>query len=677
VVGVGTALVVPGMITSGPQPITEVPADDPARGLVYAGLSPARKGDPCVGSYQVAERGQCSHGPDAPPAGLNVRDVAAPVAPATEPAKLPQRDTSAPRDLDLISDEGGFTVEGGLSVIPDGAAASEPGAVAADAGAGTAAVTVGPNGIACDGDGVSGKRIQVLYVRDANTASRFAQYLQSFRTWAAGVNTIYDASAKETGGSRLVRYVTTPDCQVDVQEVEVPAGAMGTFNANITALRNLGFNRTDRKYMIFGDSQVYCGIGTFAGDERAGATNRSNAGPSYGRSDTGCWTASVAAHELGHNLGAVNNSAPNSSKAGHCIDEYDVMCYNDGNSAGLRTSVKCSDRAHDQRLDCNHDDYYHTNPSAGSYLATRWNVADNQFLINNGGGGGPTPTPTATTPGPTPTTPRPTATTPRPTPTTPRPTPTATTPAPTPTTPRPTATTPGPTPTTPVPTPTGGMKELRVSDTTATSTRLAWDATGTNTRYGIVLNGRAIGQVRSTRVRIVGMRPDTEYRIGVTVGGTAYTNTATVRTLAAVPPAAGAWLALVNSQNNYVADVFGARSAPDTPVIAYRSHGGANQVWRLEAAGTGSFLIRSKASNLCLAPVGGRDIDGTPLVQQACDPTNLAQQWKLTSTPFGTALTSGAGLAIGVGGSRYHGSRLLVLQRSTGARLQSWTARTA
>ncbi len=36
-------------------------------------------------------------------------------------------------------------------------------------------------------------------------------------------------------------------------------------------------------------------------------------GPEYGRSDNGCWTAAVASHELGHNLGAVNNNAPNAS----------------------------------------------------------------------------------------------------------------------------------------------------------------------------------------------------------------------------------------------------------------------------------------------------------------------------------------------------------------------------
>jgi len=164
-------------------------------------------------------------------------------------------------------------------------------------------------------------------------------------------------------------------CRLDL----VPDAGASTVGVTIAALQALGHNRTDRKYMIFGESTVYCGIGTFRRDDRPDAGNRNNVGPSYGRSDSGCWTASVAAHELGHNLGAVSNSAPNSSGAGHCVDEFDVMCYRDTPTTVIRT--ECPARAQNQRLDCNHDDYYSTNPPAGSFLATHWNVAQNQFLI--------------------------------------------------------------------------------------------------------------------------------------------------------------------------------------------------------------------------------------------------------------------------------------------------------
>lgn len=42
----------------------------------------------------------------------------------------------------------------------------------------------------------------------------------------------------------------------------------------------------------------------------------------------------------------------------------------------------CPDPAGDSLMDCNHDDYYSTNPPANSYLAMHWNTASNQFLIS-------------------------------------------------------------------------------------------------------------------------------------------------------------------------------------------------------------------------------------------------------------------------------------------------------
>ncbi|GAA2621219.1 hypothetical protein GCM10010399_60280 [Dactylosporangium fulvum] len=652
VVALGVAVAGPGAFEtlfkeSGPPAITHVPADNPEIGLVYQGLTPAKKGEPCVGGYVLTERNQCSHGPDVPPPGLSVRGNVEPVADAVPAQSVPATDTAAaPQEQTVLADEsvaeGG---DGGFAVVPD--------AVAAD---GTASFTIGASGVACDGDGVSGKRVQVLYVRDASTASRFSQYLESFRTWSAGVDTIYNASAQETGGERHVRFVTTPDCKVDVREVELPAGGLNTFDATINGLKSLGYNRTDRKYMIFGESKVYCGIGTFAGDTQPGANNRSNGGPGYGRSDSGCWSPSVAAHELGHNLGAVNNNAPNSSKAGHCLDEYDVMCYND--SGGLTTSVKCSDRAHENRMDCNHDDYYHTNPSPGSYLANNWNVADSQFLIAGGATNPPPPSPS-------------------PTRTTAAPSPSRTTASPSPSASRTTAAPPSPTRTaTPSPTatkPPTGLKELRTSDVDATSVRLSWDAAAAGSRYAIVLNGRSIGQVRSTGVRIVGMRPDTSYQIGVSLvqngALTPWTDTVTVRTAGAQSPTAGAWLVFGNSLTGGVADVFGARSAPGTPIIMYRRHGGANQQWKLEPAASGAFLLRSKATDECLTTVGNKDAAGATLVQQDCDG---ALRWTVTKTDYGVALTTPGGLVVGVGNNAYFGSRLLVLQKPNGAKYQSW-----
>jgi Ricin-type beta-trefoil lectin domain-like/Metallo-peptidase family M12B Reprolysin-like len=638
------------------EPLHSVPADQPAKGLVHRGLQPGRKGTACAGEYDVVGTGRCSHGPDEVPAGLAVKRRAAPVAATRAEPTLPKLATPAP--------------DRGVALLADAApAAAEP--------------VVGPNGVVCDGDGTTGKRVQVLYVRAAGTASRFATYEASFRSWAAGVDTIYDASAQETGGHRHLRYVTTADCQVDVREVEVPAGQLDDFGKTIAALDKLGYNRTDRKYMVFAESKVYCGIGTFMADDQSSAKNRSNSGPSYGRSDTGCWAASVAAHELGHNLGAVSNSAPNSSKAGHCVDDYDVMCYVDTNTTVVK--IVCSDRAHENRLDCNHDDYYSTDPQAGSYLATHWNVANNQFLIAGEAAPG-TPGPSATTPAPTATAPKPA--TPGPTPTTAGPGPTSAGPTSAgPTSAGPTSTGPtsagptsaGPTPTTrgpgapgptaPNPTTTGSgdnLKALTVGDLTPTSVRFSWPAAATGTDYGVVVGGSTLGTVRSAGVTIVGLTPGTTYRVRITAGGSPYTAEAEIRTPAAATPAPGAWFTLTNAQTGAVADLYGARSADRTPLVAVTGTGAANQQWQLDPAGR----LTSKATGKCVAPLGAAR-PGTPLVQVDCA---AAPGWKLTRTEAGVAVSTADGdLVAGLGGS-FGGRRMLTLQRPTGATHQAWAA---
>ena len=618
-------------------PLTSVPPDQPDKGLIHRGLRPGKKGSACVGEFEVVGTGRCSHGPDEVPAGLQVKTRVAPVAKAAREPTLPTR-VATVRSGDQIT-------------------------LLADAAPAAAAPVVGPNGVVCDGDGQTGKRVQVLYVRTAVTVSRFAKYEASFRTWAAGVDTIYDASAQETGGHRHLRYVTTADCQVDVREVEVPAGQLDGFDATLTALQKLGFNRTDRTYMIFGESDVYCGIGTFDGDEQASAKNRSNAGPSYGRSDTGCWAPSVAAHELGHNLGAVNDGAPNSSKAGHCVDDYDVMCYKDEPTTVV--AIVCANKAEENRLDCNHDDYYSTDPKAGSYLATHWNVANNQFLIADDTSGGGTPTPTPSSPAPAPSATR--TASPPPSPTTAGPTnagPTNAGPTnagpPSPTTAGPSAT-PTPTPTV-SPGPNGSTAKLTVVNVTATSIRLSWPAAARGSRYGVVVNGQNIGRVRSAAVSITGLTPGSAYRLQIMIGATAYTDEVEVHTPAAATPAAGTWFALTNALSGDVADLYGASSADGTPLVAFAGNGGANQHWQLVGG-----KLRSQATGKCVATLG-RAVAGAPLVQQDCA---TAATWQLTRTAAGLSLTAG-GLVAGLGADTYAGRPLLVLQRPTGARQQAW-----
>ena len=161
----------------------------------------------------------------------------------------------------------------------------------------------------------------------------------------------------------------------------VPAGADDDIDETITALGRLGFNRADRKYLVFMDANVYCGIGEIAPDDEPGAENANNGGPSYGRTDAGCWDGATVAHEHMHNVGGVRLSAPHSSGNHHCVDENDVMCYSDEPDRPPMQLV-CPGPAGEALFDCNSDDYFNANPAPGSYLATRWNAANSQYLFS-------------------------------------------------------------------------------------------------------------------------------------------------------------------------------------------------------------------------------------------------------------------------------------------------------
>ncbi|MFJ6378897.1 RICIN domain-containing protein [Kitasatospora sp. NPDC092039] len=633
-------------------PLTAIPKDQPERGLVYAGLS-LPSSDRCGGTLEVTGSTQCSHGPDVPPKGVDIRQDVPPVAaPAGQaPAPTPAAGAQAPAAADLLKGAPPvLDVTQRALLDGTGSAAADP-APAAPAGA----------KLVCEGDGSGGNRVQVVYVHGPGN-DRYDRYLSSFKKWAADVDVIYNASAAETGGERHVRFVTEPDCTASVLNVQISDAEIQDFNAGNRALAAQGFNRKDRKYMMFTDAKVYCGIGTFAGDERPGQDNLSNFGPSYGRTDAGCWGGSTAAHELGHNLGAVNNSSPNSSKAGHCTDEWDVMCYSDApNYPSMRTV--CPDRAQDERLDCHHDDYYNTAPAPGSYLATHWNVASNRFLIaggGNGGGTGPSPTPT---PGGTGTPTRtPTAS---PTPTGgPTATPTAT-----PTgTPSPTAT----------PTRGNGGPEVAISQITPNSVVLSWPAAPAAAGYDVLLNGQVIGTVRATVVRLVGLAPATSYTVAVAVRDAAGAvgrpgAPATFRT-AADPgrPQPDARYTLVNGLTGQAADLWGSSLNDGTVAIAYQRTGYANQKWRFEDAGDGAVRIRSARSDKCLQP-GGAAVPGQYVAQQPCSDT-AAQKWRLTAAGGGFTLTAdGGALVLGIGERWYYGGRLLELQQPNGSPYQNWS----
>jgi hypothetical protein len=707
VLGIG-AMAGPSVIGNGWNPggdgpgrerisFASLPKDAPDQGMVYDGLQPAGAGSLCAGSYQL-DATTCTHGPDPVPAGLRVRREVAPVTAKSPEPLTPVRESSVvPPDAEIVRDEGGSALSPNApALIPDGVP-------------GDADFVMGAHGVACEGDGRTGNRVQVLYLHQFGTPSRYTDFLGSIRTWSAGVDQIFDGSAQETGGSRHVRFVTTPGCKVDVTEVQVPEGALASFRANIRALQTLGYNRTDRKYLIFADTDVYCGIGTYIADKRPGLGNRNNGGPSYGRVDAGCWTSMMAAHELTHMLGTILQDSPNSSGGGSCTDDYDLMCGKDRSGVAMR--MVCP-RSHENRLDCGHDDYFSTNPRPGSYLAQNWNVANSEFLLRSDGGddipdvpGAPVPAPTAK-PATEPTTPPPPAGTPLPG----VPDISATTGGaadgggdapPAPGDPAGSAAPPADAggaaaPADPDPgagsgsgtgSDTGALvvdrtaarvthpvqAVLEVRDPTSTAVRLSWSAAAPQATYQVAVDGVAIATTVATRAQLIGLKPDTTYQVTIKDAKDRYLARGSAQTAPAARPAQNSWFVLTNSLTGGAADLYAARTANGTPLTLSESDGDAQEQWRLVPAGGGTFTLQSKATGKCVVPSGGNPVSGAPLVEGDCGAD--AQPWQLQLSDHGFTLKTADGdLVAGVGGQRFGPHRVLVLQNPSGARHQSWTA---
>ena len=316
-----------------------VPPDDPPRGLVHAGLRQDVPTGPCKGAFTLAGRKgppRCFHGPDPAPPGVDVR------------------------------------------------VSQEPRAATSGAEPATAAA---PGAVQCYGDGTSGPRVQLVYARAADRPDRYATYLPTFRQLAARIDEVFVQSSLETGGVRHVRYVTDSSCVVSVANVVLSASGDDNIDNTAEELAARGFNRTDRKYLVWMDANVYCGIAEIWPDDRPTTDNYNNARPGVpgmiARVDSGCWGLSgtnlVEAHELMHNLGGVQSTAPNGTRYNHCTDDNDRMCYPDG--SGKPMSVVCTSPSREALFDCGHQDYFTTaRPPAGSYLASHWNTANSAFL---------------------------------------------------------------------------------------------------------------------------------------------------------------------------------------------------------------------------------------------------------------------------------------------------------
>jgi hypothetical protein len=328
--------------------------DASARGLVFDGLTPARAHGPCREGFELRLPGNrigCTHGPDPAPAGRDVRE---------------------PRSL------------GDITALTTG-----------DPGDGSGA---GSSGVLCVGDGVDGNRVQAVYAYRADGPDNYDAVAPYIRQWAAQADGVINASAAETGGVRHVRYVTDVACQLDVAKVALSPEGISNLSGTAADLAAQGFDRNDRKYLVWVDAYVYCGVATVRPDDRPGQNNANNGDGQPGmvaRVDRGCWgnpASSAETHELTHILGGVQPTAPHGTWNYHCSDESELMCYDDDSTADgyvsshgvlVPLTYPCR-KAHERLLDCGHDDYFSMSPSPDSWLGQHWNVADSSFLTSEG-----------------------------------------------------------------------------------------------------------------------------------------------------------------------------------------------------------------------------------------------------------------------------------------------------
>jgi hypothetical protein len=328
--------------------LAEMASPSPFRGLVYTGLSLGRKGSACDGAFEVStSQGPslgCTHGPDPAPPGTDVR--------------LGRSDQRVAADADESASRHADATDSGSASL---------------------------GSVGCIGDGVSGQRVQAIYAVPADRQDRSATVIPAIRaTYAPRIDWQFNQSAAETSGEAHVQFVTEPDgsgtgCQLSVAVAHLSAAGDDSFSDTTSELEALGYNRADRKYLVWMDSTVLCGVGSLYSDARPGLSNLNNGyAPMFARVDSACWDYAEG-HELMHTLGAVQSGAPHATSAGHCWDEPDEMCYDDGSGATMVTV--CTGR-NGALFDCNHDDYYYAGvPPTVNWLSNHWNTYNSSWLL--------------------------------------------------------------------------------------------------------------------------------------------------------------------------------------------------------------------------------------------------------------------------------------------------------
>jgi hypothetical protein len=220
-------------------------------------------------------------------------------------------------------------------------------------------------------------RIQLVYLIPAGAPDASGTMVPLIRQHFVQSNAMVSNRAAEYGGDLALRVLCDSAGQPAVRVLR-GSGTDSSIGAIDQEIARQGQRITGQDNVVYwGDGGCGGGVAYGSGDTRPGVENNVNNAPGiavvYGRCPF-----TYMLHEQGHSMGAVLPNTPNTSGAGHCNDDADVMCYRDGGprSGNYRANVCPSPNGNlDYYWDCNVNDYFHPNPSAGSFLATSWNLA--------------------------------------------------------------------------------------------------------------------------------------------------------------------------------------------------------------------------------------------------------------------------------------------------------------
>ncbi|HLG00738.1 MAG TPA: hypothetical protein VI916_09710 [Acidimicrobiia bacterium] len=228
----------------------------------------------------------------------------------------------------------------------------------------------------CVADPTSEHHGQVIYARPVDRPDRFVALEGEIRDMVGHANAAIRAEASSFGSELDLRIACAETGEPDIDSVPLSTTtARTTFSTIVADLRALGYASPWAKYWIWVDFEYNAGgFGTIERDDSPTVGNNNNTGPSYAATYGTRLTDGghhVMLHEAAHNLGAVQSTSPHTSAAWHCNDGSDLMCYADGGPRSNYSEVSCPTT---MPFDCGHDDYFHPDPPAGSYLDTHWNL---------------------------------------------------------------------------------------------------------------------------------------------------------------------------------------------------------------------------------------------------------------------------------------------------------------